>query len=266
MGALDDDADESRQPLLVRALALSYFSVAFGLVAGASALAAGLLAGSLGVLGLGLNVLADVAGSIGLVWRFGVERRDPKRGLLAEARASIVVSYRPGTGGNHPDGCSHQRPSLALGARALFVRNDLSGGLRRRAGPPRMGETSNGKTSWQPCLDGRRDIERHWSRPRGTGPSGTVGRATPRVVVGGSDYRVMRCARCLARGSESIADAPGLSVTLCPPAPDQRPGRPPPRTSVSRHGRRYALWASAGSQRWIERWKDDAGPEAPVQP
>jgi divalent metal cation (Fe/Co/Zn/Cd) transporter len=92
MTDLDDEVHAVRRPLLARAVALSYFSVAWGLIAGAWAVTAGLLAGSLGVLGLGLNVLADVAGSIGLVWRFGVERRDPTRGLRAEARASIVVA------------------------------------------------------------------------------------------------------------------------------------------------------------------------------
>ena len=92
MGALDDDVDPTRDQILERALALSLFSVGWGLIAGASAITAGLLAGSLGVLGLGLNVLADVAGSIGLIWRFGVERRDPKRGIQAEARASVIVA------------------------------------------------------------------------------------------------------------------------------------------------------------------------------
>jgi divalent metal cation (Fe/Co/Zn/Cd) transporter len=92
MGAPDGDVDPARHALLERALALSYFSIKWGLLAGASAVTAGILAGSLGVLGLGLNVLADVAGSVGLVWRFGVERRDPARGLRAEARASIVVA------------------------------------------------------------------------------------------------------------------------------------------------------------------------------
>ena len=92
MGCDAGDMDPTRHRLLARALALSYFSVAWGLVAGAWTITAGLLAGSLGVLGLGLNVLADVAGSIGLVWRFGVERRDPARGLRAEARASMVVA------------------------------------------------------------------------------------------------------------------------------------------------------------------------------
>lgn len=81
-----------RDELLAKALVLSYVSVVWGLAAGAWAVTAGLLAGSLGVFGLGLNVLADVAGSVGLVWRFGVERRDPERGHRAEARASIVVA------------------------------------------------------------------------------------------------------------------------------------------------------------------------------
>jgi divalent metal cation (Fe/Co/Zn/Cd) transporter len=92
MGVPDGGRDPARGPLLGRALALSYFSVAWGLVAGAWAITAGLLAGSLGVLGLGLNVLADVAGSIGLIWRFGVERSDPGKGMHAEARASTVVA------------------------------------------------------------------------------------------------------------------------------------------------------------------------------
>ncbi|HVA07446.1 MAG TPA: hypothetical protein VNG12_11970 [Acidimicrobiales bacterium] len=92
MGDDAGDVNPIRQRLLKRALALSYFSVVWGLLAGAWAVTAGLLAGSLGVLGLGLNVLADVAGSVGLVWRFGVERRDPARGLQAEGRASMVVA------------------------------------------------------------------------------------------------------------------------------------------------------------------------------
>jgi divalent metal cation (Fe/Co/Zn/Cd) transporter len=92
MNGVAGDVDPTRDRLLARGLSLSCFSVACGLIAGAWAVTAGLLAGSLGVLGLGLNVLADVAGSIGLVWRFGVERRDPTKGLRAEARASVVVA------------------------------------------------------------------------------------------------------------------------------------------------------------------------------
>ena len=72
--------DPERARLVTRALQLSYFSVAWGVVAGTLAIVAGLLAGSLGVLGVGLDTAADVAGSVGLVWRFGVERRDPEAG------------------------------------------------------------------------------------------------------------------------------------------------------------------------------------------
>jgi hypothetical protein len=83
MSATSDgcEADPPRHELLAKALALSYISVFWGAAAGAWAVVAGLLARSLGVLGLGLNVLADVAGSIGLVWRFGIEQRDLRRHL-----------------------------------------------------------------------------------------------------------------------------------------------------------------------------------------
>ena len=81
-----------RDALLHKALVLVTASVILGLVAGAWSITAGLLAGSLGVLGLGLNVVADVAGSATLVWRFRHERSDPGAADRAEARASVVVA------------------------------------------------------------------------------------------------------------------------------------------------------------------------------
>ena len=86
------EEDPSRHALLRKALLLSYTSICWGVVSGAVSITSGLLAGSLGVLGLGLNVLADVGGSIGLVWRFRVEREDPDRAHRAEARASTIVA------------------------------------------------------------------------------------------------------------------------------------------------------------------------------
>ena len=81
-----------RDALLHRALLLVTVSVFWGLVAGAWSITAGLLAGSLGVLGLGLIVVADVAGSATLVWRFRRERFDPAAADRAEALASVVVA------------------------------------------------------------------------------------------------------------------------------------------------------------------------------
>jgi hypothetical protein len=66
-----------RQRLVARALTLEYLSISWGVASATWSMTAGLLGGSLGVLGLGLDVAADIAGSIGLVWRFRVEQRDP---------------------------------------------------------------------------------------------------------------------------------------------------------------------------------------------
>lgn len=81
-----------RAGLVVWAVRLEWFSVLWGLASASWSVTAGLLAGSLGVLGLGLNVIADVAGSASLVWRFKVEQSDPDRAARAEARAVVVVA------------------------------------------------------------------------------------------------------------------------------------------------------------------------------
>lgn len=89
----DDDAPFSERHALVhRALLLSVLSVVWGLGVGTWSITAGLLAGSLGVLGLGLDLIADVAGSVSLIWRFRQERSDPASADRAEARASFVVA------------------------------------------------------------------------------------------------------------------------------------------------------------------------------
>jgi divalent metal cation (Fe/Co/Zn/Cd) transporter len=87
----DEPLVSERHVLLQRALLLSVVSVLWGLGVGTWSITAGLLAGSLGVLGLGLDLIADVAGSASLVWRFQRERSDPEAGDGAEAKASVVV-------------------------------------------------------------------------------------------------------------------------------------------------------------------------------
>jgi divalent metal cation (Fe/Co/Zn/Cd) transporter len=80
-----------RLTLLDRALRLSYLSIGFGLVSGAVSVGSGLADASLGVLASGLSMLADVTGSIVLVWRFRVERTDPVRAEHVEQRATKVI-------------------------------------------------------------------------------------------------------------------------------------------------------------------------------
>jgi hypothetical protein len=62
------------------------------LVSGAVSLSSGLRDHSLGVFAVGLGVLADVAGSSVLIWRFGAERRNSGPSALLEIRAAVVVA------------------------------------------------------------------------------------------------------------------------------------------------------------------------------
>jgi divalent metal cation (Fe/Co/Zn/Cd) transporter len=84
--------DPGRAALLERALRLSWASICFGLVSGAVSVGSGIADHSLGVLAAGLSVLADVTGSIVLVWRFRTERSDPERAEHVEARAALAVA------------------------------------------------------------------------------------------------------------------------------------------------------------------------------
>lgn len=85
-------APAARRSPVTTALWLVGLSVGFGLLSGSLSVITGVGDHSLGVFAIGLGVLADVAGSAVLVWRFGAERRRPVRSGAAEARAAAVVS------------------------------------------------------------------------------------------------------------------------------------------------------------------------------
>lgn len=81
-----------RTALLARALLLVSLSVAFGFLSGVVSITVGLLDHSLGVLAVGLAVLADLTGSAVLIWRFRAERDRPVNAADVEARASVGVA------------------------------------------------------------------------------------------------------------------------------------------------------------------------------
>jgi divalent metal cation (Fe/Co/Zn/Cd) transporter len=95
--SLHADEDPRRTRFLVAALWLSAFSVAWGAVSGGVSVTVGVLDGSLGVLGLGLNTFADLIGSAVLVWRFRAELRHAHHADRVEARAAVVVAAALGT-------------------------------------------------------------------------------------------------------------------------------------------------------------------------
>lgn len=80
-----------RQRLLRLALGLSWASVLFGIAAGSVSVGSGIAERSLGVLATGLAVLADVSGSVVLIWRFRIEQSSPRRASEVEARAGIWI-------------------------------------------------------------------------------------------------------------------------------------------------------------------------------
>lgn len=139
------NGETRRTHLLGSALRLSEFSVAWGLLSGSVAVAAGLSDASLGVLGLGLNVLADVIGSGVLVWRFRAELHHDAHAPHVEARAVRVVAAALATvslilavgavqalaAGTHP---RHSALSLITAGLAVLVLTPLAYAKRRVAG------------------------------------------------------------------------------------------------------------------------------------
>lgn len=84
--------EQGREALLEHALRLCWISICFGLVSGAVSVGSGIAEHSLGVLAAGLSVLADVTGSVVLVWRFRTERADPERAGRVEELAAVAVA------------------------------------------------------------------------------------------------------------------------------------------------------------------------------
>jgi divalent metal cation (Fe/Co/Zn/Cd) transporter len=66
--------NDERRSLVSSALRLSYFTIVWNGVVGASALVVGLTTGSLALAGFALNALLDSSASAVLVWRFHRER------------------------------------------------------------------------------------------------------------------------------------------------------------------------------------------------
>lgn len=89
--SLRGQRDPDRTELLSRALYLSLASVCAGALIGTLSVAIGIVEASVGVLGSGLGLLADLAGSVVLVWRFHAERRHPVHAEHAERRAAAVI-------------------------------------------------------------------------------------------------------------------------------------------------------------------------------
>jgi divalent metal cation (Fe/Co/Zn/Cd) transporter len=80
-----------RRSIVDFGLRLSYFTIVWNGVVGATALVVGLTTGSIALAGFALNALLDSSASVVLVWRFRKERTDPVAAEHLERRAQTWV-------------------------------------------------------------------------------------------------------------------------------------------------------------------------------
>jgi len=85
-------APEPAVELRRRALVLEYFTIAWNVIEAIVAVGAGWIAGSIALVGFGLDSVIEVTSAVALVWRL---RRsgDPDEEIAAERRALRVVGY-----------------------------------------------------------------------------------------------------------------------------------------------------------------------------
>ncbi|MCU1455881.1 MAG: cation transporter [Acidimicrobiales bacterium] len=82
----------ARPELIRAAIRVSLLSVAWALVVGVAAVASGLAAHALALVGFGLDAVVDGSASAVLVWRFRVEHREPERAERVEHLAHRAVA------------------------------------------------------------------------------------------------------------------------------------------------------------------------------
>lgn len=144
-----DEADRSR--LLHRAIVWSRLSVGWALFAGVTSIVAGLLAGSIALVGFGASSVVDGSASIVLIWRFHTERSEPHRVEQVEhlaARAigvallvvstylvvGAVISLRAGSGPERtPAGIALAASSMLVLPVLATRKIAIARGLRSRA-------------------------------------------------------------------------------------------------------------------------------------
>lgn len=107
-----------RAPLLRRALALEYLTIGWNVLEGLVAVSAALAAGSVALLGFGVDSFVECASGLVLVWRLGAERRG-----MDEATVE------------HLDRRAHRLVGVSLFLLAVYVALDAAHALWRRERP-----------------------------------------------------------------------------------------------------------------------------------
>lgn len=151
-------SDPARLRQVTTALWLVPVSVAFGAPSGTVSVTTGMQHHSLGVLPIGLAVLADVAGSAVLIWRFRAEQRRPGQSGLVEARAAIIVAAALAVAGAVLT--VQSAAALAAGSRpgTSAVSLGAAAVLLAVLGPAGAGQAASRPANRQPRSAWRRDL------------------------------------------------------------------------------------------------------------
>lgn len=152
------------------ALRLVTISAAFGLASGAVSVVLGLSGHSLGVLAVGLGVLADVTGSAVLIWRFRAELACPSVAGKREGQSAVIVAI-----------------ALAAVAIILIVESiaALVAGTRPAASAATVGAAAISLVVLTPLAIAKRRLGRRMGSvaPEGDGALSGIGAATSCVAL-----------------------------------------------------------------------------------
>ncbi|MFC1988490.1 cation transporter [Chloroflexota bacterium] len=82
-----------KQILRRRALLLSYFTVGYNVLEGIISIIVGVFAGSIALIGFGLDSFVESLSGAVMVWRFSQETRNPEEEERIEKKATRLVAY-----------------------------------------------------------------------------------------------------------------------------------------------------------------------------
>ena len=216
----------SRLRMITVALRLVTISVVFGLAAGTVSVVTGLRGHSLGVVAVGLGVLADVTGSAVLIWRFRAERDQPGMASALEIRAAAIVAVA--LGAVSVVLTIESVSALVHGSRPGTSPDNADRRLRFHGHPRTLGlcQAAPGKPDGKPRAAGRRHSQWHRRSHQLPGARGAGLVACARLVAGRPGRRTDR------RGGRGVGGVAHLAPWRSPPV-TPGPRRGDERASVT---------------------------------
>jgi divalent metal cation (Fe/Co/Zn/Cd) transporter len=130
-----------RHVFVQRGKRLEYFTIAWNSIEGIVAVVAGMLAGSISLVGFGVDSFIEVTSGAALLWRMSVDAEEHRRERIERITLSIVgicflflavyVGYEAASNLIHKEAPEHSLPGIILACVSLVVMPLLSRAKRR---------------------------------------------------------------------------------------------------------------------------------------